>query len=64
LPGGNTYNRIAPGDAAHSLLPLMALSRDADSGFLPMPPLVSHIPDTTGEAPLSAWINALGDAGP
>ena len=64
LPGGNTYNRIAPGDAAHSLLPLMALSRDADGGFLPMPPLVSHIPDTTGEAPLSAWINALGDAGP
>jgi hypothetical protein len=42
----------------------MALSRDVDSGFQPMPPLVSHIPDSVGEAPLSAWINALGDAGP
>lgn len=64
LPNGMPYDRIVPGDAAHSLIPLMALSRDADSGFLPMPPLVSHIPDTDGEAPVSAWINALGDAGP
>ena len=59
MPNGMPYERIVPGDAAHSLLPLMALSRDADSGFLPMPPLVSHIPDTDGEAPVSAWINAL-----
>jgi hypothetical protein len=64
MPNGMPYERIVPGDAAHSLIPLMALSRDADSGFLPMPPLVSHIPDTDGEAPVSAWINALGDAGP
>ncbi len=64
MPNGMPYDRIVPGDAAHSLLPLMALSRDADSGFLPMPPLVSHLPDTDGEAPVSAWINALGDAGP
>jgi hypothetical protein len=63
-PNGVSYKRIVPGDAAHSLLPLMALSRDVDSGFEPMPPLVSHIPDAVGEAPLSAWINALGDAGP
>jgi hypothetical protein len=62
-PNGMSYERIAPGDAAHSLIPLMALSRDMDSGFLPMPPLVSHVPDTDGEAPVSAWINALGDAG-
>ena len=61
MPGGATRMRIAPGDAAHSLVPLMALSRDG--GLLPMPPLVSHIPDTTGEAAVSAWINALGDAG-
>ncbi len=64
MPHGAVYERIAPGDSAHSLLPLMALSRDPDSGFLPMPPLVSHIPDIDGEAPLSAWIDALGDGGP
>jgi hypothetical protein len=63
MPGGATLMRIAPGDAAHSLVPLMALSRDGDGGLLPMPPLVSHIPDTTGEAAVSAWISALGDAG-
>jgi hypothetical protein len=64
LPGGMPYMRIAPGDAAHSLVPLFALSRDGSGGFLPMPPIVSHVPDTDGEAPVSAWINALGDAGP
>jgi hypothetical protein len=63
MPDGETLLRIAPGDAAHSLVPLMALSRDDDAGLLPMPPLVSHIPDTDGEAPVSAWINALPDAG-
>jgi hypothetical protein len=63
MPGGATYKRIAPGDAAHSLVPLFALSRDDDGGVLPMPPLVSHVPDTTGEAAVSAWITALGDAG-
>ncbi len=64
MPNGVSYERVVPGDAAHSLVPLMALSRDADGGFSPMPPIVSHIPDTVGEAPVSAWINALGDAGP
>ena len=65
-PNGHSYPRIAPGDAAESLVPLMALSRDGvtDGGFEQMPPLVSHIPDTDGEAPVSAWINALADAGP
>ena len=62
MPNGMSYDRIVPGDAAHSLIPLRALSRDVDRGFLSMPPLVSHIPDTDGEAPVSAWIDALGDA--
>jgi hypothetical protein len=54
------YMRIAPGDAGGSLVPLMALARDPDAGaFLPMPPLVSHVPDTTDVAKLKAWINAL-----
>jgi hypothetical protein len=60
MPGGMPYMRIAPHDAAHSLVPLMALVRDPDAGdFLPMPPLVSHQPDTAGLAPVQAWINAL-----
>ena len=63
-PNGVSYLRIAPGDSAHSLVPLMALSRDKDAGgFEPMPPLVSHIPDDAGVALVSAWIDALGDAG-
>jgi hypothetical protein len=47
-------------------VPLMALSRDGvtDGGFKQMPPLVSHLPDGLGEAPVSAWIAALADAGP
>jgi hypothetical protein len=57
------YLRIAPGDSANSLVPLMALSRDADAGpFLPMPPLLSHRPDTdptTGIPLVQAWIDAL-----
>jgi hypothetical protein len=60
MPGGMPYMRIAPHDAAHSLVPLMALVRDPDAGdFLPMPPLVSHQPDTAGVAAVQAWINAL-----
>jgi len=62
-PDGGSYLRIAPGDSAHSLMPLMALSRDKDAGgFEPMPPLVSHIPDDAGVALVSEWIDALGDA--
>jgi hypothetical protein len=63
MPNDVIYQRILPGNAAHSLLPLMALTRDEDAGFMQMPPIVSHLPDTAGEAPVSAWINALGDAG-
>jgi len=64
MPDGGTYLRIAPGDPAHSLVPLMATARDPDAGgFDPMPPLVSHIPDVAGVALVTAWIEALGDAG-
>jgi hypothetical protein len=57
------YLRIAPGNSASSLVPLMALARDPDAGlFKPMPPLVSHRPDTdpsTGIPLVQAWIDAL-----
>jgi hypothetical protein len=57
------YLRIAPGKSAESLLPLMALARAPDAGaFLPMPPLVSHRPDTdplVGLPVVQAWIDAL-----
>jgi hypothetical protein len=57
------YMRIAPGNSAQSLVTLMALARDPDAGaFLPMPPLVSHRPDTdpnTGIPLVQAWIDAL-----
>lgn len=63
-PDGASYLRIAPGDSAHSLVPLLASSRDKDAGgFEPMPPLVSHVPDNAGVALVNAWIDALGDAG-
>jgi hypothetical protein len=57
------YKRIAPGNSAQSLVPLMALARDPDAGaFLPMPPLLSHRADTnpaTGIPLVQAWIDAL-----
>jgi hypothetical protein len=57
------YKRIAPGDSANSLVPLMALARDPDAGaFLPMPPILSHRADTgptTGIPLVQAWIDAL-----
>ena len=63
-PNGLSYARIAPGDAAHSLVSLMASSRDVDAGgFKPMPPIVSHVPDDAGMTMVNAWIDALGDAG-
>jgi hypothetical protein len=62
-PNGVAYKRIAPGDAAHSLVPLLAASRNIDSGFEQMPPIVSHIPDDAGVRLLNTWINALGDGG-
>ncbi len=64
MPNGVSYLRIAPGDPAHSLIPLMAASRDMDAGgFKPMPPIVSHIADDAGLALVNAWIDGLGDAG-
>jgi hypothetical protein len=62
MPNGVSYERIAPGDAGASLLPLMAAARDSDAGFKSMPPIVSHIPDTAGLALVTAWIDALGGA--
>jgi hypothetical protein len=57
------YKRIAPGDSANSLVPLLALARDPDAGaFKPMPPILSHRPDTdpmTGIPIVQAWIDAL-----
>ncbi len=57
------YKRIDPGHSSLSLVPLMALARDPDAGaFLPMPPLLSHRPDTnqaTGIPLVQAWIDAL-----
>jgi hypothetical protein len=58
-PNGTTYKRIVPGDATHSLLPIMALARDPDAGFLAMPPIVSHQADVAGVARVQAWIDAL-----
>ncbi len=58
-PNGQHYPRIAAGDAAASLVPLMDLARGADAGFMPMPPFISHIPDTADVSLVQAWINAL-----
>jgi hypothetical protein len=60
---GVDYPRIDPGDAADSLVALMAAARGDDAGVEAMPPLVSHIPDTAGLALVTAWIDALGDGG-
>jgi hypothetical protein len=60
--GAHMYKRINPGHSAQSLLVLMALARDPDAGaFLPMPPALSHRPDTTptGIPLVEAWIDAL-----
>jgi hypothetical protein len=60
VPNGTQYMRIAPGNSTQSLVPLFDLSRDASTGFSPMPPIVSHVPDTAGVALVTAWIDALG----
>jgi hypothetical protein len=60
---GVDYPRIAAGDAAGSLVALMAAARGDDAAVEAMPPIVSHIPDTAGLALVSAWIDALGDGG-
>lgn len=60
MPNNVNWMRIAPGDAAHSLLPQMAMARDPNAGvFSPMPPIVSHQPDPAGVGTVEAWINAL-----
>jgi hypothetical protein len=57
------YMRVMPRNSAQSLLTLLALARDPDAGlFTPMPPIVSHRPDTdpnTGIPLVQAWIDAL-----
>jgi hypothetical protein len=59
-PNGQNYQLIIPGNAAQSLMPLMDLARAPDAGgFKPMPPIVSHIPDTTDVGLEQSWINAL-----
>jgi hypothetical protein len=58
-PNGQQYMRIALGDAGASLIPLMDMTRGDAGPFLPMPPIVSHIPDTADVAAVQAWINAL-----
>ena len=58
-PNGMHYPRILPGNASQSLMPLMDLARDIDAGFKPMPPLVSHVPDTVDVQAEQDWINAL-----
>jgi hypothetical protein len=65
-PNGMAILRIAPGNAAQSLIPLNDLARSPTAGnYEPMPPIISHQPDTAGVARVQAWINALGpqDAG-
>jgi hypothetical protein len=60
LDNGMTYMRINPGNAALSLIPLNDLARFPNTnGFSPMPPIISHQPDTVGVAAEQAWINGL-----
>jgi hypothetical protein len=68
MPENKVWMIIKPGDSTNSLLPQMALARTPDDGgstiFQPMPPIISHQPDTTGVGTVEAWINALPpDAG-
>jgi hypothetical protein len=64
MPGNKSWLLIKPGDSTNSLLPQMALARlPLDGGstpiFQPMPPIISHEPDTVGVGDVEAWINAL-----
>jgi hypothetical protein len=61
FPNGMTYMRIAPGNAAMSLIPNNDLARapNINAPFNPMPPIVTHQPDTVGVGNVQAWINAL-----
>jgi hypothetical protein len=63
MPENKPWLIIKPGDSTNSLLVQMALTRiPADGGsttFLPMPPIISHQPDTVGFAAVTDWVNAL-----
>jgi hypothetical protein len=51
-----TFYRIAPGDAARSMIPWRAGRRD---GVTQMPPIATHVVDQLGVAGLDAWVAAL-----
>jgi hypothetical protein len=63
MPENKPWQIIKKGDSANSLLVQMALTRTPEDGgstvFLPMPPIISQVPDTTGVGTVEAWINAL-----
>jgi hypothetical protein len=64
MPNGHPYLRIAPGDSAQSLIPLVSLAREPDAGaFSAMPPLVSHVPDVADVRLIQNWIDAIPDGG-
>ncbi len=51
-----SLDRIKPQDAAHSMVAYTAGRRD---GIVQMPPLATHVVDTTDVATLTSWINEL-----
>jgi hypothetical protein len=63
MPENLTWLIVKPGDSTNSLLVQMSLTRTPLDGgsatFLPMPPIISHQPDTAGFAAVTDWINAL-----
>jgi len=59
------FKRIAPGNPSLSLIPTLDSARN-NPNIPQMPPIVSHIADTTDVTALEAWISALpspSDAG-
>jgi hypothetical protein len=59
------FRRIAPGNPSLSLIPTLDSARN-NPNIPQMPPIVSHIADTTDVTALEAWISALpnpSDAG-
>jgi hypothetical protein len=53
------FSRIAPGHPEISLIPTLDMARD-DPNVPQMPPIVSHLPDTTDVDALASWIRAMG----
>jgi hypothetical protein len=51
-----SLDRIKPGDAANSMVTFTAGRRD---GIVQMPPLATHVVDTTDVATLTSWINEI-----